>query len=109
MAYQETVKTFDPLNGQKKVWERLASIAASGQVGSAYLFTGPPGSGKAALALAFAQYLNCAAPEILPCYSCPSCQRFKQLQHEKLKLVFPLPVPRKKAETELDNSSLEFA
>ena len=50
MAYQETVKTFDPLNGQKKVWERLASIAASDQVGSAYLLTGPPGSGKEALA-----------------------------------------------------------
>ena len=108
MAYQKTVTIFDPLTGQKKVWERLTSIAASDQVGSAYLLTGPPGSGKEALALTFAQYLNCEAPDILPCYSCPPCQRFKQLQHEKLKLVFPLPIPRKKAETELDNISLEF-
>ena len=108
MAYQKTVTAFDPLTGQRTVWERLSLIASSSQVGSAYLLTGPPGSGKEALALAFGRYLNCEAPDTLPCDRCPSCQRFKQLQHEKLKLVFPLPAPKKKTETEaeFDSSSL---
>ena len=108
MAYQKTVTAFDPLTGQRTVWERLSLIASSSQVGSAYLLTGPPGSGKEALALAFGRYLNCEAPGTLPCDRCPSCQRFKQLQHEKLKLVFPLPTPKKKTETEaeFDSSSM---
>ena len=49
MAHQKTVTAFDPLTGQRTAWERLALIASSGQVGSAYLLTGPPGSGKEAL------------------------------------------------------------
>ena len=97
MAYQETVADFSALTGQKVIWERLSKIATSGEIGNAYLFTGPSGSGKEALALAFGQHLNCeiSNSNSAPCVSCPSCQRFKQLQHEKLKLIFPLPIPKK--------------
>ena len=108
MAYKETVIVFDPLIMQKAVWERLNSIKSSDRIGSAYLFSGPGGSGKEALSLCFGKHLNCEKIGSSPCNICPSCQRFNQLQHEELKLVFPLPVPRKKVEKQFDNEFLEI-
>ena len=31
---------------QKKIWEQLNKITVSNRLGNAYLFSGPPGSGK---------------------------------------------------------------
>jgi len=95
MAYQE-IMTLDILSVQARVWERLSQIRISKQVGGAYLFSGPVGCGKESLAIRFAQLLNCETFSEKPCDTCPSCQRFRQLQHEKLKLIFPLPTVRKK-------------
>ena len=95
MAYQE-IMTLDILSAQARVWERLSQIRISKQVGGAYLFSGPVGCGKESLAIRFAQLLNCETSSEKPCDTCPSCQRFRQLQHEKLKLIFPLPAVRKK-------------
>jgi DNA polymerase III subunit delta' len=44
--------------GQEKVRSEIAKIIQSDRVGQAYLFTGPPGVGKKALALAFAEAIN---------------------------------------------------
>ncbi|HKJ30638.1 MAG TPA: DNA polymerase III subunit delta' C-terminal domain-containing protein [Balneolales bacterium] len=44
--------------GQEKVREQLSHILESKRIGHAYLFTGPPGIGKKALALAFAEAIN---------------------------------------------------
>ena len=90
MAYQE-IMTLDIFSAQPRVWERLFQIRISKQVGGAYLFSGPVGCGKESLAIRFAQLLNCETSSEKPCDTCPSCQRFRQLQHEKLKLIFPLP------------------
>ena len=86
----------DIFSAQARVWERLSQIRISKQVGGAYLFSGPTGCGKESLAIRFAQLLNCETFSEKPCDTCPSCQRFRQLQHEKLKLIFPLPTVRKK-------------
>ena len=86
----------DIFSAQARVWERLSQIRISKQVGGAYLFSGPVGCGKESLAIRFAQLLNCETSSKKPCDTCPSCQRFRQLQHEKLKLIFPLPAVRKK-------------
>ena len=86
----------DIFSAQPRVWERLSQIRISKQVGGAYLFSGPVGCGKESLAIRFAQLLNCEPSSKKPCDTCPSCQRFRQLQHEKLKLIFPLPAVRKK-------------
>ena len=86
----------DIFSAQARVWERLSQIRISKQVGGAYLFSGPVGCGKESLAIRFAQLLNCETSSEKPCDTCPSCQRFRQLQHEKLKLIFPLPTVRKK-------------
>ena len=88
--------TLDILSAQARVWERLSQIRISKQVGGAYLFSGPVGCGKESLAIRFSQLLNCETSSEKPCDTCPSCQRFRQLQHEKLKLIFPLPAVRKK-------------
>jgi DNA polymerase-3 subunit delta' len=44
------------------------------RIAHAYLFTGPPGIGKAALALELARSLNCREPEP-PCGVCSTCRR----------------------------------
>ena len=95
----------DIFSAQARVWERLSQIRISKQVGGAYLFSGPVGCGKESLAIRFAQLLNCETSSEKPCDICPSCQRFHQLQHEKLKLIFPLPAVRKKKDDGSGTSS----
>jgi DNA polymerase-3 subunit delta' len=46
------------LIGQQKARHYLHEIIQSERIGHAYLFSGPPGSGKTALALAFAELIN---------------------------------------------------
>ncbi len=46
------------LVGQKKARELLQRIINSERLGHAYLFSGPPGTGKTALGLAFAELIN---------------------------------------------------
>jgi DNA polymerase-3 subunit delta' len=104
MAYQE-IMPLDIFSAQARVWERLSQIRISKQVGGAYLFSGPTGCGKESLAIRFAQLLNCETSSKKPCDTCPSCQRFRQLQHEKLKLIFPLPAVRKKKDDGSGTSS----
>lgn len=92
----EQAVAFSPLELQPLVWERLSRIHRQHHVGTAYLFTGPRGSGKEALALEFAALLNCKNPAAAPCGACSSCHRFQVLQHENLQLVVPLPVHAKR-------------
>ncbi len=48
----------DTIVGQERVKEEIGQILSSGRISHAYLFTGPAGVGKKALALAFAEALN---------------------------------------------------
>ena len=81
----------DLIFAQKKALDRLTKISVSGHIANAYLFSGPIGSGKEALALMFAQLLNCKNSKTKICLICDSCIRFKTLQHEKLNIIVPLP------------------
>lgn len=85
------MKQFMPAELQPVIWDRLQKVVAGGRIGSAYLFSGPPGSGKEALAIEFAKLINCEADSGQSCGICPSCQRINNLQHENLTLIFPLP------------------
>ena len=81
-------------SAQPKIWNQLQKIHISKQIGSAYFFSGPSGCGKEGIALQFAQLLNCEDQGGDSCMVCSSCKRFLSLQHENLKLIFPLPVQK---------------
>ena len=52
----------------------------------AYLFAGPSGIGKAAVALALAQAVNCSEPE-KPCLQCTSCRRIQASTHADVQIL----------------------
>lgn len=110
MADQEIISS-TTLSAQPRVWDRLSQIGSSEQLGSAYLFSGPPGCGKEGIAIQFAQLLNCESDSDDSCGNCPSCKRFFRLQHENLKLIFPLPTPKKNTDREntgIDQKDLQM-
>lgn len=110
MADQEVISS-TTLSAQPRVWDRLSQIGSSEQLGSAYLFSGPPGCGKEGIAIQFAQLLNCESDSDDSCGNCPSCKRFFRLQHENLKLIFPLPTPKKNTDREntgIDQKDLQM-
>lgn len=77
---------------QPAVSSSLLRIVESDRVGSAYLFSGPRGAGKEAVAAEFAALLNCEnLTESGRCKTCPSCIRSTQFQHENIKFIVPLP------------------
>ena len=67
---------FSEIQGQEKAIHILQCAIQNGHIAHAYLFAGPEGVGKKQTALALAQYLNCAAPDLntfTSCGNCPSC------------------------------------
>lgn len=82
------------IEAQALPWEKLLNIYKTKKIGSAYLFSGPAGSGKEGLAIKFAQLINCQSDSINICYECTSCLKFKTLQHEQLNVIIPLPTPK---------------
>ncbi len=77
--------------GQERVKRLLQNTLRTKQLAHAYLFYGVEGIGKDALALEFARTINCSSGMPDTCGSCPSCKKFKTLQHPDVKLIFPLP------------------
>jgi len=64
----------------------------SGRISHAQLFLGNDGYGALALAIAYAQYINCENPsETDSCGVCHNCRKYAILQHPDLH--FSLPVP----------------
>ena len=49
---------FDVKIAQSAIWQRLVKTYENEKVGTAYLFSGPRGSGKEALAIEFGALLN---------------------------------------------------
>jgi DNA polymerase-3 subunit delta' len=79
------VSVFDELAGQEAVVEQLRR-AVTGKMTHAWLFTGPPGSGRSNAARAFAAALLC---ETGGCGHCPSCHQVQTGTHADLLLVRP--------------------
>ncbi len=82
---------------QERVKRLLSSALSKGRVAHAYLFVGPEGIGKDAVALEFAKVLNCSSPAvnadqlIEACGTCLSCRRASALEHPDIQIVFALP------------------
>lgn len=77
--------------GQERVKKLLMQILVSGKIPSAFLFDGPEGVGKDALAIELAKTLNCEKSNEEPCEQCVSCKQANALHHPNIHLVFPLP------------------
>ena len=79
------MSVFDELAGQDAVVSQLRS-AVAGAMTHAWLFTGPPGSGRSVAARAFAAALLCPNGG---CGVCPSCRQVRAGTHADLLLVRP--------------------
>lgn len=81
---------FSEIPGQQAIKESLIRTVNEGRISHAQLFYGPEGSGKLALALAYATYISCTGR--LPddsCGKCPSCIKYAKLIHPDLHFVYP--------------------
>ena len=82
---------FKDVIGQEEIKQRLIQAVAEDRVPHAQLLVGPPGNGKLALALAFAQYINCPDKKNNDsCGVCSSCRKYSKLIHPDLHFTVPV-------------------
>lgn len=77
------------LVGHEWAVDMLKKHIVHGTTRHAYLFAGPPGLGRRALALRFAQALNCEEPSGpgIPCGECRNCKQIAAMQHPDLTVI----------------------
>ena len=81
---------FSEIVGHDDLKKRLIQSVNENRVAHAQLFVGTEGSGKMALAIAYAQYINCQNhTESDSCGVCPSCKKYMSLSHPDLHFIFP--------------------
>ncbi len=85
---------FDEVIGQEDAKARLRTLVEEGRVPHAMLFCGPAGSGKMALAMAFASYLLCQNRHDGDCCEhCPQCTMLRKWAHPDLHFTYPVIKP----------------
>lgn len=89
--------------GQQALRSALAEAVRTGRAAHAYLFSGPRGVGKAAVAFEMAQRLLCERAGAAPCGACEHCRLIRELRHPDLHVIFPLPA-RKSGGSDEDES-----
>ena len=81
---------FSQIIGHEDIKKKLIQSVKENRIAHAQLFLGPEGTGKLALAIAYAQYINCTNKrENDSCGECPSCKKFNALAHPDLHFIFP--------------------
>ncbi|MCK4407211.1 MAG: DNA polymerase III subunit delta [Bacteroidales bacterium] len=91
---------FKEIIGQDNIKQKLIQTVKDSRISHAQLFFGPDGSGKLALAIAYAQFINCKNKiNGDSCGVCPSCIKYNKLIHPDLHFIFPVSntkdVPKK--------------
>lgn len=82
---------FKDVVGQDNIKVRLTRAVNEQRISHALLFSGSEGTGKLALAIAFAQYVSCRnRGETDSCGTCPSCRKYQKLAHPDLHFAFPV-------------------
>jgi len=100
---------FGEIQGQEVIKRRLIRTVSDQRISHAQLFYGPEGSSKLALAIAYAQFINCTSRINSPpppggegqgvgadsCGTCPSCIKYQKLIHPDLHFVYPVSTTKK--------------
>ena len=99
---------FSDIPADNSIKAKLIQTIGDQRVSHAQLFYGPEGSGKLALAIAYAQLINCTAPkspegegqggitvDIDSCGTCPSCIQYQKLAHPDLHFFYPTATSKK--------------
>jgi len=89
---------FNKVIGQEKVKLLLERAIINERINKAYLFYGPQGTGKDAMAIELGKALNCTSNEIVPCQTCNNCRLIGQLTHPDLKFLFAAPAKLKEGD-----------
>jgi DNA polymerase III subunit delta' len=80
------MSVWDSLVGQHRAVEALAAAADGHGMSHAFLFTGPPGSGRSNAAVAFAAALQCAETP-RGCGTCKACHTVLAGSHADVSIV----------------------
>ncbi|MCC8114233.1 MAG: AAA family ATPase [Bacteroidales bacterium] len=100
---------FADIPGHEEVKERLRSLADTDRIPHALLLEGPAGTGKFALARAFAQYVHCQnRTNGDSCGRCPACQQHQTFNHIDTIFCFPIIKNQKKKLSLCDDYLPEF-
>jgi DNA polymerase III subunit delta' len=102
---------FSEIPGNREIKGKLIRTVLDQRVSHAQLFFGPEESSKLALAVAYAQFINCTNKhgvthdltiqgndsEDLPdsCGICPSCVKYQKLVHPDLHFIYPVATTKK--------------
>ncbi|MBR2887655.1 MAG: DNA polymerase III subunit delta [Bacteroidales bacterium] len=84
---------FKDIPGHDEVKQRLINTVSDNRISHAQLFLGNEGCGKLALAIAYAQYINCTGRkpgDTDSCGTCPHCVKYQKLVHPDLHFVYPV-------------------
>lgn len=82
---------FSDITGQESIKNRLRRSVRDNRVSHAQLFLGPEGSGKLAMALAYAQYINCTQrTDEDSCGVCNACMKYEKMIHPDLHFIYPI-------------------
>ena len=81
--------SFSAHTDQPRIVEQLQRSLQRRRLAHAYLFVGPRGSGKLAVALTLAKALNCEQLDHDSCDRCESCRRIDERVHPDIRLIEP--------------------
>lgn len=97
---------FKDIYGLEDVKRRLVKTVDENRVSHAQLFLGTEGTANLALALAYAQYINCTDKTGGDsCGTCPSCVKYEKLSHPDLHFVFPVAKVKQLKDKEVSSSN----
>jgi DNA polymerase-3 subunit delta' len=83
--------SWDSIIDQERVVQTLQRALGQDRVAHAYLFHGPDGVGKKAVALEMARALQCPNGETEACESCKTCRKTRRMVHPDVHVLFPYP------------------
>jgi DNA polymerase III subunit delta' len=82
---------FSDIIGQEKIKQQLVKSVENKKLSHAVMLLGSEGNGSLALAIAFAQYVNCEnKTDVDSCGECPSCIKSSKYVHPDIHFSFPV-------------------